>query len=142
MALFFRLNAFSDATWASTQLMPWTLAEPGVIFICACLPALWPMIIFFMPNLFGSRVKSGNKASHYGQIGSNQRGVESSFHGHSQGLASRHDDSFPLNDREEHGTTCEAASIDMTVGESSDATGINVKKEFTWELDRVRSQHS
>lgn len=41
---FFELNAFSDDNWASVELMSWTCAEPGVIFICACAPALWPMI--------------------------------------------------------------------------------------------------
>ncbi|KAK0637483.1 hypothetical protein B0T17DRAFT_480937 [Bombardia bombarda] len=45
MYIFFKLDALSDNTWASIQLHSWTLAEPGAIFICACIPALWPMLL-------------------------------------------------------------------------------------------------
>lgn len=41
---FFELNALSDNTWASVQLMSWTLAEPGIILICACVPSIWPIL--------------------------------------------------------------------------------------------------
>ena len=64
MTIFFNLNAFSDNTWASIQLMSWTIAEPGTILICACMPALWPMFLRYVPGLgsrlAGSSNKSGN----------------------------------------------------------------------------------
>lgn len=44
MYYFFEINALSDNTWVSVQLMSWACAEPGIIFVCACLPALWPAI--------------------------------------------------------------------------------------------------
>lgn len=33
----------SDQTWQMNNLI-WTIAEPGSILVCACLPVLWPMI--------------------------------------------------------------------------------------------------
>lgn len=33
----------SDQTWQMNNLI-WTIAEPGSILLCACLPVLWPMI--------------------------------------------------------------------------------------------------
>lgn len=33
----------SDQTWQMNNLI-WTIAEPGSILVCACLPVLWPMV--------------------------------------------------------------------------------------------------
>ncbi|KAI5917608.1 hypothetical protein F4810DRAFT_716267 [Camillea tinctor] len=44
-------NAFTDSMWTSIQLMSWTVAESGVIFITACTPALWPMIVHAIANI-------------------------------------------------------------------------------------------
>lgn len=33
----------SDQTWQVDSLI-WTIAEPGSILVCACLPVLWPML--------------------------------------------------------------------------------------------------
>lgn len=32
-----------DQTWQINNLI-WTIAEPGTILICACMPVLWPMV--------------------------------------------------------------------------------------------------
>lgn len=57
MYYFFKLNALSDKTWASIHLMRWTCAEPGVIFICGCMPALWPVLrrLFNLKSTTGQR---------------------------------------------------------------------------------------
>ncbi|KAK3316402.1 hypothetical protein B0H66DRAFT_604697 [Apodospora peruviana] len=82
MYYFFNMDAFSDKTWASIQLMAWTVAEPGVILICACLPALWPLLQRFMSGIFSLRRKEkyghgshsvGNKAG-TGSDNSRRRG--------------------------------------------------------------------
>ena len=39
-ATFFRNNAISDGTFASVQLMSWTIIEPGIYLMAACLPPL------------------------------------------------------------------------------------------------------
>ncbi|KAI1123324.1 hypothetical protein F5Y10DRAFT_270188 [Nemania abortiva] len=44
-ALFIRYNALTDPTFTDVQLLSWTVAEPGVIFISACLPVLRPLIV-------------------------------------------------------------------------------------------------
>lgn len=38
-----RNDSQSDQTWQISNLI-WTVAEPGSIFICACLPVLWPLM--------------------------------------------------------------------------------------------------
>lgn len=43
MYYMFMLQSTSDQTWQINNLI-WTIAEPGSIFICACMPVLWPMI--------------------------------------------------------------------------------------------------
>ncbi|KAF3762720.1 hypothetical protein M406DRAFT_323664 [Cryphonectria parasitica EP155] len=47
----FMLTSNSDQTWQVNNLI-WTVAEPGSIFICACVPVLWPMVrrIFSLPS--------------------------------------------------------------------------------------------
>ncbi|KAI8631839.1 hypothetical protein F5Y19DRAFT_422268 [Xylariaceae sp. FL1651] len=46
-ALFIRFNALTDPTFTDVELLSWTLAEPGIIFISACLPILRPLIVRF-----------------------------------------------------------------------------------------------
>ena len=40
---FFRNNAISDGTFASVELMSWTIIEPGIYLMAACLPTLRPI---------------------------------------------------------------------------------------------------
>ncbi|KAI1147956.1 hypothetical protein F4825DRAFT_465275 [Nemania diffusa] len=44
-ALFIRYNALTDPTFTDVQLLSWTVAEPGVIVISACLPVLRPLMM-------------------------------------------------------------------------------------------------
>ena len=76
MSIFFNLNAFSDTTWASIQLMAWTVAEPGSILICACMPALWPMVLRMVPGI-GARLRSSieNSNTHSTDSESKHRSV-------------------------------------------------------------------
>ncbi|KAF2799237.1 hypothetical protein K505DRAFT_266182 [Melanomma pulvis-pyrius CBS 109.77] len=125
MVLFFRLDAFSDNTWASVQLMSWTLAEPGVIFICACLPALWPLMLSFMPRIATLRYGSRNTTNQQGYIESQQ--------GAGEGVNSSNDDSIPLRNY----ATYTAARILANSHDTSEIVfsgkGINITKEFSWE---------
>ena len=41
--IFFQNEAFVDGTWKSVDLMTWTLIEPGIYLIAACLPNLRPL---------------------------------------------------------------------------------------------------
>lgn len=40
----FNLHTLSDGTWASAKLAIWSLVEPGVYLIAACLPSFRPVI--------------------------------------------------------------------------------------------------
>ncbi|KAM0794239.1 hypothetical protein BDR22DRAFT_776243, partial [Usnea florida] len=41
---FFQNNAITDGTFASVDLMSWTIIEPGIYLVAACLPPLRPLI--------------------------------------------------------------------------------------------------
>ena len=41
---FFQNNAISDGTFASVDLMSWTIIEPGIYLVASCLPPLRPLI--------------------------------------------------------------------------------------------------
>jgi len=131
MALFFKLDAFSDNTWASIQLMSWTLAEPGVVFICACLPALWPLLALFMPRISTLHNKSGKNTSQYGHIESDQHGVN--------GLVYSNDDSVPLNAVESIVVAKKLDSAHDTCDVRLNGVGINVTKDFSWEEVQSRN---
>jgi hypothetical protein len=45
---FFKGNAVADGTWASVDLMTWTLVEPDVYLIAACLPTYRPLLLDFL----------------------------------------------------------------------------------------------
>ena len=45
---FFKGNAFSDGTWSSVNLMTWSLVEPDVYLIAACLPTYRPLLVSFL----------------------------------------------------------------------------------------------
>lgn len=131
MALFFKLDAFSDATWASIQLMSWTVAEPGVILICACMPALWPLV--------GHYKKSGiSKKSTYGTRHSERAGIQSSGshawpgHHHSRNFVHANEEFFPLSDIEGMGAPHEFTSSKISQTEAIESQhGIKVTKEFS-----------
>jgi hypothetical protein len=125
MAYFFHLNAFSDSTWASIQLMSWTLAEPGVVFICACLPALWPLVLVFLPRITTARTKSGNITGHYGNL---------ELRSHSgDGSTYKNDDSVPLNNVQSMMVTNEVTGTHGASNGGPRKGGINVTNEFSWE---------
>ena len=41
---FFIHDAISDGTYASVDLLTWTIIEPGIYLVAACLPALRPLL--------------------------------------------------------------------------------------------------
>ncbi|KAF6218459.1 hypothetical protein HO133_005808 [Letharia lupina] len=42
-ATFFRNDAITDGTFSFVELMSWTIIEPGIYLVAACLPALRPL---------------------------------------------------------------------------------------------------
>jgi hypothetical protein len=130
MALFFKLDAFSDATWASTQLMPWTLAEPGVIFICACLPALWPMVLRIRSRI-GLSSNSRPLANSYGPLGTKGNNTAVSVSGGQPSHTT--DDSIPLNNFGTHTPPSMMESIPSRNPIQDTHGGISVTKEFSWQ---------
>lgn len=42
--IFTRGSAIKDGTWSATELMIWSLIEPNVYLISACLPAMRPLL--------------------------------------------------------------------------------------------------
>ncbi|KAK3945719.1 putative integral membrane protein [Diplogelasinospora grovesii] len=158
MDIFFQLNAFSDNTWASIQLMAWTLAEPGVILICACMPSLWPMIVRCVPSIKGTiRGKSGNpKYAGGGSSGSSHsRAVLEREPKHPQplrgasGIWSGNNEFIQLKDVEDQPTTVYEVGTSypdksqdgilrsVTV---SGGGGISVTRDFSWSVEANRQQ--
>ena len=45
-ASFFTTDAVTDGTWASVNLMTWTVLEPGVYLIAACLLTYRPLFAY------------------------------------------------------------------------------------------------
>lgn len=132
MYYFFKLNGFSDDTWASVELMSWTCAEPGVILVSACMPALWPLFRQTFNHMSSKYYGTGDKASTYGSLpkrraGSRPVGAPNS----------RDDDHFMrLHDLEADGTQVRSHMAVAGNAENSMrreyGSGVNVKKEFTW----------
>ncbi|KAJ5101296.1 hypothetical protein NUU61_003518 [Penicillium alfredii] len=58
--IFTRGNAVTDGSWSSTDLMSWSVAEPDIYLISACLPTLRPLL----NRIFG-RDGSTNQSSRY-----------------------------------------------------------------------------
>lgn len=53
---FITTEAFADATWSSVKLVTWSVIEPSMYHIAACLPACRPLVIFLrrkLPARFG-----------------------------------------------------------------------------------------
>ena len=101
--------------------MVWTVVEPGAVFICGCLPALWPLIAFCLPGcvMLSKKVSSG--PGYGGQI---------ELHPHGQGIM-RHGnhDSILLNEPDDSVYTHEermrsTATLNETIfdGSNGDST--------------------
>lgn len=134
MYYFFKLNAFSDGNWASVELMSWSCAEPGVILISACMPALWPLLrrtfSVVASRYYGTDASTGdNVPKQHRRVGAKPVTVPASRD---------HDEFVLLHDLEadggrsgHHTGIVGHGGVDMP---SSNGRGINVKKEFTWNV--------
>ena len=70
---FFKGSAVVDGTWASVNLMTWTLIEPGVYLIAACLPTYRPVLAHLLGKTgYGSSTAKSayksEKSAHSGQV--------------------------------------------------------------------------
>ncbi|KAF2760796.1 hypothetical protein EJ05DRAFT_243018 [Pseudovirgaria hyperparasitica] len=63
MAAFFHTNAFTDNTWASVELVGWSVAEPGMYLTAACLMCLRPLLIRLGRKLHLTRFMSKHSVS-------------------------------------------------------------------------------
>ncbi|KAJ5292192.1 hypothetical protein N7478_001443 [Penicillium angulare] len=61
--IFAKGNAVQDGSWSSTDLMAWSVAEPDIYLISACLPTLRPI----MWKLFGKDKSTTNSNSRFGE---------------------------------------------------------------------------
>ncbi|TEY28882.1 hypothetical protein BOTCAL_0994g00010 [Botryotinia calthae] len=61
---FFKGSALSDGTWSSVDLMTWTLVEPDVYLIAACLPTYRPLFVDFLTktNLLKKSAPTGSSS--------------------------------------------------------------------------------
>ena len=51
----FEGNSITDGTWISVTLLNWSIIEPGVYLIAACLPCYRPLVSHFMKDRVASR---------------------------------------------------------------------------------------
>lgn len=129
MANFFQLNALSDNTWASIQLMSWTLAEPGVILICACAPALWPLIRRAGGMSATKNQSKYGKSGASGTNGSNSRAQAAVWNNRSVTPTSGSDDGIPLKDVQESSDNFQ--EYRSAFRQSSIYGGVQVTKAYT-----------
>ncbi|OTB02098.1 hypothetical protein M426DRAFT_62784 [Hypoxylon sp. CI-4A] len=136
LSIFFRKDALKDKTWTSIDLLPWTLAEPGAIFICACLPSLWPLALRLFTKISSQASKSNKNTAPHGSDESRRYDGLGSKKGHSRGLVSTvggHDDFIPLNDIEDGPVaTCDVSGSSAHSDNDSHDVGIRVTTE--WEV--------
>ncbi|KAJ5723302.1 hypothetical protein N7488_001337 [Penicillium malachiteum] len=89
-------NAVQDGSWSSTDLMAWSVAEPDIYLISACLPTFRPLLT----RIFGREGSTANSnsqhANRYGGTGpsaannskENNTALESALYGDEVGLVS------------------------------------------------------
>ncbi|CAD6582767.1 MAG: hypothetical protein ASARMPREDX12_001032 [Alectoria sarmentosa] len=58
MNFFFRKDVFLDPTWTAVPLQEWSLVEPGVYVIAACLPTLRPLLVQLTPRIWARVVST------------------------------------------------------------------------------------
>lgn len=134
---FFKLNELSDNTWNSVQLMSWACAEAGMIFVCACLPSLWPLI----RKSFRLKSKPSNNAgAGYWEPKQSNKGPQVwSEHGTGRALFGGQTHFIPLEDRgvEAYGhsgkLSSQASSTYIYPGPRAEETGISVRHDITQE---------
>ncbi|KAH9896197.1 hypothetical protein F4778DRAFT_783479 [Xylariomycetidae sp. FL2044] len=130
--LFWEINAFTDRTWASIQLMSWTLAEPGIIYICACMPSLWPIIIRVVPAFRKVIATYRQKSSRTRSSTRPQDGGFWDSRRHSRIPVSTDNDFIPLRDIEDRSGQNDQGDTSNNDGGRAAAGGIHVATEFTW----------
>ncbi|KAK9422143.1 putative Integral membrane protein [Seiridium unicorne] len=124
VTLFFEVDAFSDNTWVSIQLMSWALAEPGIILICVCIPSIWPLVARYIPGAHPRRGKTSKGTSGSGGVVSEQSGGIEVWDGQSYGINQGGSNFIRLNDIED-----QMAGYELN---SSDRGAITVTNEFVW----------
>ncbi|KAL8997507.1 MAG: hypothetical protein Q9188_006310 [Gyalolechia gomerana] len=75
-AIFYDNEAFVDGTWASVRLMTWTLVEPGMYLIAACLPNYRPLWLHFRERLGSSKWPSHPHTSNTSASTKNPKYIE------------------------------------------------------------------
>lgn len=113
--IFFGTEAFADETWASVDLVGWSIIETSVYIITCCLPNLRPLISHYTPKW----LKKAAKLSVTRSTGANSKGIsgiqKSTSFGHS--LASKRDpvyaeDAIELTGRGDSGAWVRSDSMD------------------------------
>ncbi|TLD24091.1 hypothetical protein PspLS_06970 [Pyricularia sp. CBS 133598] len=62
--IFFSTSAFEDRTWASVELVGWSIIESGTYIVTACLPHMKPILSHYTPQSVKNFVRGGfSKAS-------------------------------------------------------------------------------
>ncbi|MCJ1284086.1 hypothetical protein MMC26_003417 [Xylographa opegraphella] len=79
-AIFFGTNGFVDGTWSSTILMIWTLVEPGIYLIAACLPSLRPLVLYIIkgsiePSHNASNMRASKDIKLASKLGGSRSGM-------------------------------------------------------------------
>lgn len=133
---FFELNELSDNTWNSVQLMSWACAEAGMIFVCACLPSLWPLI----RKSFRLKSKPSNNAgAGYWEAKQSKGPQVWSEPGTGRALFGSQNHFIPLKDRGAEAyshsgkLSSQASSTYIHNGPRAGETGINVRHDITQE---------
>lgn len=95
--VFFGTAAFGDSTWASVDLIGWSIIETSVYIITGCLPHLKPVISHYTPGWLKRAIKStvGSLPTKMGSS-KGRSGIKSYGHGTSKSRSTRRDQKSQL----------------------------------------------
>lgn len=113
--IFFGTAAFADETWASVDLVGWSIIETSVYIITCCLPNLRPLLSHYTPRWLKKAVKLSVPRS----TGATSKGLsgihKSTSFGHSLQSKRGHqvtDDAIELTGRKDSGSWVRTDSMD------------------------------
>ncbi|CAG8037110.1 unnamed protein product [Penicillium salamii] len=139
------LNGTEDVTWTLSEVAVWSVVEPAIGIICACLPYLQPLIRSTIRKIHSQRSRTGRISSSIPKLNASQRHTTSkrsdqheAWHGQAQQGHSR---SKPLFISDDDCMRLTALSTRVEMEDSNDRESlegnldpmsIRVKKDVHW----------
>lgn len=139
------LNGTEDVTWTLSEVAVWSVVEPAIGIICACLPYLQPLIRSTIRKIYSQRSRTGRISSSIPKLNASQRHTTSkrsdrheAWHGQTQQGHLRSKPLF-ISDDDCMRLTALSTRVEMedsndreSVEGNLDPMSIRVKKDVHW----------